>query len=283
MAEAMAVGIIGGGWPGKAHARGYATTPGFKLAAIADLIPARRKAMMDEFTIPLQYADAMDLIADKSIGVVSICLPNHLHAAVAVAALKAGKHVVCEIPPAIQSKEARQIESAAAKSGKVVLYAAQRRFGANEQAAHQAIDKGYAGAVYHARASWTRTRGIPTGTGWYTDNAKAGGGALIDLGIHMLDLAWYLLGRPKPQTVMGITHRRLSAPTEGRVFDVEDAAFALVRFEGGQSLELSSSWALNQPPQQNGAVCRIYGQEGAVDVYTPAGAALHRSFNANGE
>lgn len=284
MAEATRIGIIGGGWPGKAHARGYAAAGGFKLAAVADLIPARRKQLMEEFGVQREYADARELIDDKEIDAVSICLPNHLHAPIAIAALKSGKHVMCEKPPAISVKEARQIESAAAKSGKVVLYAMQRRFGGNEQAARQAIAKGYAGEVYHARATWTRTRGIPLGTGWFTDKSKSGGGAMIDIGLPMLDVAWHLLGQPKPVSVFGVTHRRFGELMPQEIIaDVEDAAFAMIRFEGGQSLELAASWALNQPPSQNGASCRIYGNQGAVDVYTGAGAILHRDVSEKGE
>ena len=284
MAEATRIGIIGGGWPGKAHAKGYQTAGGFKLAAVGDLIPARRKQMMAEFGVQREYADARELIEDPEIDAVSICLPNYLHAPMAVAALKAGKHVLCEKPPALNVKEARQIEAAAARSGKIVLYGMQRRFGGNEQAARQAIGKGYAGNVYHARASWTRTRGIPLGTGWFTDKSKSGGGAMIDIGLPMLDVAWHLLGQPKPVSIFAVTHRRMNElMPKGVIADVEDAAFAILRFEGGQSLELAASWALNQPPSQNGASCRIYGDQGAVDVYTGSGAVLHRGFSDKGE
>jgi predicted dehydrogenase len=284
MAESTRVGIIGGGWPGKAHAKGYQSAGGFKLAAVADFIPARRKQMMEEFSIPGEFAEATELLADPTIDAVSICLPNFLHAPIAIAALKAGKHVLCEKPPALTVKEAKQIEAAATKAGKVILYGLQRRFGGNEQAAKQAVEKGYIGAAYHARASWTRTRGIPLGTGWYTEKAKSGGGAMIDLGLPMLDVAWYLLGQPKPASVFAVTHRRLSESLPKDVIaDVEDAASAMIRFEGGQSLELAASWALNQPPSQNGASCRIHGDQGTLDVYTGSGATLHRGFSEKGE
>lgn len=284
MAETIRVGIIGGGWPGKAHARGYQAVSGFKLVAVADLIPERRKGMIDEFKIAAEFSDAHDLLAGDEIDAVSICLPNYLHAPVAIAALKAGKHVLCEMPPAISVKEARQIEAAAGKAGKIVLYASQRRFGASEQASRQAIDKGYAGTVYHARCAWTRTRGIPIGTGWFTDRSKSGGGALIDLGAHVLDLGWFLLGQPRPASVFGTTHRRLNdiMPKENPG-DVEESAFAMVRFEDGKSLELAASWAVNQPPQQNGTICRVYGEQGALDVYTGAGAVIYRSFGSKGD
>lgn len=284
MAETMRVGIIGGGWPGKAHARGYQGSGGFKLMAVADLIPSRRREMMDEFKIPREYATWEELVADKELDAVSVCLPTHLHAAATIAALRAGKHVVCERPPTLTASEAKKIETAAAKAQKVVLYGMQRRFGGPELAAKQAIVKGYAGKVYHARTVWTRTRAVPIGTGWFTDREKAGGGALMDLGSVMLDLGWYLLGEPKPQSVYAATQKRLDGLIpKGPKFDVEEAATAIVRFEGGLTLEMTVSWALNQSPAQNGVVCRVHGDQGAVDVYTSKGAVMHRGFTHKNE
>ena len=283
MAEQIRVGIIGCGWPGSAHARGYVAAGGFKVAAVADLIPERRKKLMAEFQIPREYSDAKDLLKDKEIDAVSIALPNDMHAPVALAALRAGKHVLCEKPPAISAAEARRMNAAAKKNGKVLLYSLQRRFGPHEQAAKAAVAKGFLGDVYHVRAVWTRTRGIPLGTGWFTQKEKSGGGALMDVGFHMLDLGWYLLGQPKPQSAFGATHSRFSGLVKANSYDVDDAAFAVIRFEGGKSLELAASWALNQPPQQNGTACRLHGSEGAIEVYTPNGAVLYRDFDAKGD
>src|SRR5687768_11526295 len=208
MAQSTRIGIIGAGWPGVRHAEGYRAAGGFELAAVADLIPGRRKAMMQQFGVPRQYASAEALLADVQVDAVSVCLPNHLHGPVVLAALKAGKHVVCETPPTVNASEARKIESAARKVGKVVLYACQRRFGGNEQAAKQAVDKGYVGDAYHARAAWMRTRGIPSGTGWYTEKSKSGGGAMIDVGLQMLDLGWHLLGQPRPLVAFALLSQR---------------------------------------------------------------------------
>jgi predicted dehydrogenase len=100
----------------------------------------------------------------------------------------------------------------------------------------------------------------------------------------MLDLAWHMLGQPKPTSVFGATHQKFASSVPKDItFDVDDSAFALIRFEGGKSLELATSWALNQPPQQQGGVVRIFGTEGAIDVYTPQGAVIYRNFNAKGE
>jgi len=284
MAEAIGVGIIGGGWPGKAHARGYLASGGYRLHAVADLIPSRRREMMDQFKIPREYATWEELIADKELAAVSICLPTHLHAAATIAALRAGKHVVCERPPTLTAAEARRIDTAATKAQKVLLYGMQRRFGGPEMAAKQAIVKGYAGNVYHARTVWTRTRAVPIGTGWFTDREKSGGGALMDLGSAMLDLGWYLLGEPKPVSVYAATHKRLdNIVPDGAKFDVDESATAMAKFEGGLTLEMTVSWALNQSPAQNGVVCRVHGDQGAVDVYTSKGAVMHRAFGVKGE
>src|SRR5258706_4449697 len=283
MGEQIRVGIIGCGWPGAAHARGYVASGGFKVVAVADLIPERRKKLMAEFQIAREYSDAKDLLKDKEIDAVSIALPNHMHAPIALAAFRAGKHVLCEKPPAISAAEARRMDAAAKKNGKVLLYSLQRRFGPHEQAAKAAVAKGYVGDGYHVRAVWTRTRGIPVGTGWFTQKEKSGSGALMDVGLHLLDLGWYLLGQPKPTSAFGATHSRFAGLSGSNSYDVDDAAFAVIRFEGGKSLELAASWALNQPPQQNGTACRLHGTDGAIEVYTPNGAVLYRDFNGKGE
>lgn len=286
------VGILGGGWPGGRHLEGYKAAGGFEIAAVADLIPARRKAILQQAPAAREYADASQAVLDPQIDAVSVCLPNHLHWPVMLAALKAGKHVICEPPPVMNAGEAKKLATAAAKAGKVFLYAAQRRFGGGELAARQAVEKGYLGDVRHVRVRWMRTRGIPTGTGWYGDRSKSGGGALIDLGLPMLDLAWHLLGQPQPTTAFGIigrcaAHSLPDGPalslSKGPASDVEDSAFALLRFENGKSVELAASWAINQPPRQHGTVCRLHGDQGAIDLYTPHGPVLYRSFNAKGE
>jgi predicted dehydrogenase len=286
MAQAIKVGIIGAGWPGLKHVEGYRATGGFQIAAVSDLIPSRRKGLAQQAgTSVAEHADFEAILKDANIGAVSICLPNHLHAPVALKALKAGKHVLCETPPTLDAAEAKKLAAAAEKAGKVLLFAAQRRFGGAEQAARQAIEKGYAGDVYHARASWMRTRGIPAGTGWYTDKSKSGGGAMIDTGLQVLDLAWYLMGRPKPLSAFAVMPRKLApqAAAEGSIFDVEEAASVMVRFEGDKSLELSTSWAINQAPLQQGTLCRLHGDKGALEVYTPKGPVMYRSFGPKGE
>jgi predicted dehydrogenase len=282
------------------------------VAAVADRIPDRRAAFVREFPTAKPYSSDQELLADKSIEAVCLCLPNDLHATVAIAAMKAGKHVLCESPPARDAKEARRMESSAARSQRVLLYALQRRSGASEQAAAAAIAKGYIGDPYHARVSWTRTRGVPVGTGWFLDADRSGGGAMIDLGAHMLDLAWHLLGQPKPLSIFAATQSRLGVvdaavetaprppqPPESKASadkaasdasseatgdepddrrPIEESAVAIIRCEAGQTIELAVAWAINQPPHQNGTICRVHGTLGAIEVYSPKGATLYRHF-----
>ncbi len=145
MAETVRIGIIGAGWPGQQHARGCLAAGGFKLVAVSDLIPERRKKLMAEFSIAREYADAHDLLKDVEIDAVSICLPNDLHAPISAAALKAGKHVIVETPPGLSAAESRRMQAHSQKHGKVLVYALQRRFGSHEQAAKAAIARGLVG------------------------------------------------------------------------------------------------------------------------------------------
>jgi predicted dehydrogenase len=143
MSQTTRIGIIGGGWPGVAHAKGYLTAGGFTVVAVADLIPDRRARLAADWPNAKQYADAVELIADPNVEAVSLCLPTHLHLPMALLAMKKGKHVILETPPGVSLRESRQLAAAANKRGKVLMYAFQRRFGGAELAAAQAIEKGY--------------------------------------------------------------------------------------------------------------------------------------------
>lgn len=274
MSKALRLGILGAGAPGKAVAAA-AGAAGWKLAVVADAIPERR-ANLTRGTDAVEEADALRAACDPTLDAVAICLPTHLHAPAALAALKAGKHVLIELPPAPGVKDARAIAKAAEKAGKVCLYSVVRRFGAAEQSARQAIDKGYTGAIYHARAAWLRTRGVPRGTGWYADPALAGGGALIDLGLPLCDLVLSLAGGAGVRSVFATGHGNTSG------IDVEEAGTIVLKLDTGATVELSVSWALNQPPSQAGMTCRIACEQAAIDLYTPSGPMLYRQFDDSG-
>jgi predicted dehydrogenase len=278
MAESNRVAVLGAGPAGLLHARGYLAAGGYKLDAVVDLIPARVDAFRTEFPSARAAESVEAVLKDPGIDVISLCLPTDLHAAVAIKALRAGKHVVLESPPTLDLKGMRALLRAAEKSGSVLLPAFPRHFGSHEAAARQAIEKGYLGQPYHARAAWHRGLGrIPEGarradqpTGWYLDPARSGGGALVDLGLPVLQVAWAMLGFPKPLSALAIAHHPLHR------LPVEEAAVALVRFDDNKSIELSAAWSMHMPAGQVGLYCRVHATEGALDVYTPAGPVLLR-------
>lgn len=272
MKQQIRLALVGAGATGRAHAAGAVAAGGFKVAAVVDPIDDRRAAAAAQFGPTANSASAEAIWADPAIDAVCLCVPTPLHAPMAIAALKAGKHVLCECPPGPTVKDASAIAKAAEKARRTVLYSAVRRFGAAEQSARQAIEKGYVGPVYHARVSATRTRGVPQGTGWYHDPAQSGGGAMIDLGLPMLDLVLHLLAPAKPARVSAVAHSTLLK------LGVEEMGSALITLDSGASIELTCAWAINQPPNQIGTTCRLSGEAGALDVYTPAGPMLYRGF-----
>ncbi len=205
MAQVIRMGIMGAGWPGLKHAEAFRDTSGFTVTAVADLISGRRKAIGQMFPKARLVGQAEDLLKDPQVDAVGVCLPNDQHLPLGLAAAKPASTSSARFPTTDAS--GKKLSAAAARNGKVLLLP-QRQLGGAEQAVAQAVSKGYIGQPYHARRSWMRTRGIPAGTGWYTDKAKSGGGATVDLGFHMLDLAWTLLGRlsrsrPLPSCMIG--------------------------------------------------------------------------------
>ena len=265
----LRVGIIGAGWPGERHAEAYLASGAAQVVAVSDLEPARRAACAARYGVPRAYADYQELLADPEIEAVSIALPNFLHRAATIAALEAGKHVLCEKPPALTQAEAQEMAAAATRTGRLLAYAVQRRFNPTTEALRARLAEGALGEVYHARAVWTRTRGVPRGVGgWFTDPARSGGGALIDIGIHVLDLAWFLMGCPAPATISGQVYNKFPA-----LPSTDDSAFALIRFADGRSLQLEASWVLVQETDQLGV--QLYGTLGGariddrnLDLYT---------------
>jgi predicted dehydrogenase len=179
-----------------------------------------------------------------------------------MAALAAGKHVLCEKPPALNAGETEAMADAALRRGLVLCFGLQRRALPSAAAAQAAIAQGQLGEIYHARAVFTRAWGAPEGAGnWFRDPARAGGGALLDIGIHVLDLAWFLMGRPQPISVFGVTHDR-----SPQTSPLESAAFGLLRFAGGRSIQLEAAWIL--PEADDRQYVHLHG--------TAAGALVER-------
>jgi predicted dehydrogenase len=259
------VGIIGLGWPGREHLKGYSKSKRAEVVAVCDANGELAQQVADGNDVPKVYTDHKKLLQDPEIEAVSVCLPNFLHAPVSIDALKAGRHVICEKPPALDVKQAQRMADTADKAGLTLMYALCQRFTGAAKLVKSYIDAGDLGEIYFARAVYHRRRGIPLGTGsWFTDKSRSGGGALIDIGVHALDCAWWLMGSPKPVSISGnVYHEFGHVVPQGTNFDVDDSAFGLIKFDNGATLILECSWALNQP---GGSVTQLAGTKGGVEM-----------------
>lgn len=245
--DEITLGIVGLGWPGEQHAKAAHALPGVRLEAACDLDPARLHKFAADFAPRKTYAQYADMLADPAVTAVVVCLPNFLHFSATMAALQAGKHVLCEKPPTINVPEIEAIRHEARQRRLTYFFGRQSRFKPEMLAARRLVAEGRLGRVYFVRAERVRSRGTPAwGGGWFVEKAKSGGGAMIDIGVHALDAAWYLLGCPRPVSVSAQlgTHFRDLVPEEIK-FDVEDSGFAFLRFEDGVVMHLEVSWAAN--------------------------------------
>jgi len=247
MSEKLKIGVVGLGM-GNAHICGYKKHPGCEVVAIADLDEARLKARGDEHGIKGRYKSLTEMLKANKLDIVSIATPNKFHKPLAIEALEAGCNVLCEKPMAMNADEARDMLKAAKKAKKRLMINFSYRFTEQSWAMKQTVESGILGDIYFARTQWHRRRGLPGFGGWFGQKALAGGGPLIDLGVHRLDLALWLMNYPKPTWVMGSTYDPIAsakAKAEGKKFDVEDMAVGLIKFENGATLEIEASWAAN--------------------------------------
>jgi predicted dehydrogenase len=265
MAKKVNVGIIGLGWPGREHLKGYKQSSRARVVAVCDMNSDIAHQQAEEHDIAQIYADHRKMLKEADIDAVSVCLPNYLHAPVTLDALRAGKHVICEKPPALDARQARKMAETAKAGGLTLMYALCQRFSGAAQLAKDYIDKGDLGEIYCGRAVYHRRRGIPMGAGsWFVDKKRSGGGALIDIGVHALDCAWWLMGTPKPVSVSGSTYHKFQhLVPKGTNFDVDDSAFALIKFDNEATLILECSWALNLP---GGSAIQVAGTKGGTEL-----------------
>lgn len=274
----IGIGIIGsGGIARYAHLPGYKASAdlGVRVVACADASEETARKTADEFDIPHVYTDYQEMLRRDDIHAVSVCTPNYLHMQPTIDALECGKHVLCEKPMAMNATEGQAMVEAARRTGKKLQIGFQTRFNASAQALKRFVDAGEMGDIYFARAQAMRRRGIP-GWGVFTQKDKQGGGPLIDIGVHILDLTLWLMGHPKPTYCSGQTYAKFG-PREGvlgllgqwdpKIFSVEDFAVGLVRFENGATLVLESAFCANQE-QRDVFNTELYGSEGGAS-YNP--------------
>lgn len=243
----LRVGVIGLGI-GRLHIEGWQQHPNVDVVVIADPDEQRLDAVGERYRIATRYTSAEAMLAAEALDAVSICTPNKFHQQLTLAAFAAGCHVLCEKPMAMNAAEGRTMLAAAQHAGKRLMINFSYRFSAQSRALKAQVDAGLFGDFYFGRTVWHRRRGMPGFGGWFGTKALAGGGPLIDLGVHRLDLALWLMGYPKPTWVLGSTYDPIArelAEASGKTFDVEDLAAALIRFDNGATLALEASWAAN--------------------------------------
>lgn len=271
------VGMIGAGAIARDHCINIAKYNGARLVAVADLSRERREEIQKTYAIPRAYEKWQDLTADPEIDAVAVALPNFLHAPVSLAAINAGKHVLLDKPFALNYREAKQIAGTAKRKRKVFMVGMNQRYRHDSQTLRAIVARGDLGEVYHAKCYWCRRAGAPKFGTWFVNKKLSGGGCLLDIGVHSLDMALYLMDNWHPVAVTGQVYnkfgrRGLGEGTWGKsdrnaklVFDVDDFATAFVKFRNGATLELNASWALHQETNNRMNV-ELYGTEAGASL-----------------
>ncbi len=265
MAKKLRMGVVGTGM-GRAHMNGYKSHPHTELVAICDLDEERLAATAEEMGVRDIYSDSRHFFRRAGLDGVSIAVPNKLHAPLTIDALGCGLHVLCEKPMATTVREAERMQAAAERAGKNLMINFSFRFTEASYALKQQVETGAIGDIYFGRSVWHRLRGIPGFGSWFTDRDMAGGGPLIDLGVHRLDLALWLMGYPEPVAVSGSVYDFLAqkeAKKERKKYTVEDLGCGLVKFANGATLILEASWALNIDEPEH-MLTTLYGTKGSI-------------------
>ena len=266
--EKLKIAIIGVGGISGAHIDAYQRNPHAELYAFCDINKERLEQKGAMYGITRLYTDEDEMLAAlPEIDAVSVCVWNCNHAKCAIKALDAGKHVLCEKPIAKTVEEAEQMLAAAKRNNRLLMVGFCCRFGKDAEIIRNYQEKDFFGDIYYAKASQLRRNGNPGG--WFCNKAMSGGGPLIDLGVHRLDLALWLMGYPKPVWVMASTYAKFG-PELGRrnglPYTVEDLACAMIKFENGATLELDASWASNIKENELQTI-RLLGDKGGMYQY----------------
>ena len=278
-APKLRAAVVGLGM-GTAHMKAFYQNPQTVLAAIAGKELERLAALAKEFNVEKTAADWQELVDDPTIDIISIATPNALHHPIAVAALNAGKHVFCEKPLAITAEQAEEMVAAAKANNRILEVAFNYRRRADIGMARELVASGKLGRVYHSRISWKRRAGIPGLTSWFTSANLAGGGAAIDLGPHIIDSLFYMLGEPRVVAVSAVTYGELgragygamdnSNYTQGSAgeFQVEDLCSALLRLDNGSSVALEITWASHAVDDEDISF-ELLGVDSGLRIFIP--------------
>jgi len=275
--QPLRVGVVGLGFAGTTALDAFRSLPAVEVVALAGQEQDRLEELGASRGVPDLYHDWEDLVARDDLDVVSIGVPNHLHHPIAIAALRSGKHVFCEKPLAPTGALAQEMVDAARAADRVLEIAFNHRRRADVQYLRRYLDEHDIGRIYHARSSWRRRVGIPGLGSWFTNRQMAGGGPMVDLGPHMLDIALYLMGEPRVTSVSAVAYEELGRAGRGgrvgstttggtRTFEVEDFASALLRLDTGGSIHLETAWASYSADEEDIAV-ELLGSTGGVRLF----------------
>lgn len=287
MADKLRCGLIGAGGIGLDHLHSLHSCPRAAAVALAESNPQRAREASVRHNVPRSYADYRELLEQPDLDAVIIALPTHLHAPVATEALKARKHVLLEKPMAMNAKEATKLLDTAKTMKRTLMVAQNLRFHKHTQLAKSIVERGDLGDVYHIRAYWLRRAGIPRIGSWFTQKARAGGGCLCDLGVHLLDTALHLVKEFDGAAVTCRTHARFGPRGLGEMdwgksdidpkkpFDVEDYAAALIRMKSGRTISMEIGWAgfANHTDREYGL--ELLGTQAGLSLWP---ARLHRNI-----
>ena len=275
--EKLKVGIIGcGGIANGKHMPSIKKVPNLEMVAFCDIIRERAEKAAREYGTPdaKVYTDYKEMLKDESINNVRVLTPNRLHAQISIDAMRAGKHVLCEKPMAASYEDAKRMLEAQKETGMLLTVGYQHKFDADVMYAKDEADKNAFGEIYFAKGNVIRRRGVPT-WGVFTSKEDQGGGSLIDIGTHVLDIVLYLMDNYKPKYVVGTTYDKLKGqkesanpfgPWDPDNYDVEEAAFGYVVMENGATIILETSWALNTT-DVCGVRYMVCGTEAGADNY----------------
>jgi predicted dehydrogenase len=260
----LRAGVIGTGM-GRYHMEGFATHPRAELLAVCDLNVQEAKTFASKYGAKYVFRDYRDMVAMEELDMVAVATPNYLHARMTIAALRAGKHVLCEKPMATRLTDAKAMVREAGRAKRRLMVNMSYRFDRRQQELKRRIEQGELGHIYYAKSHYTRRHGTPLGeSDWFVSKKKAGGGPIVDLGVHAFDLVWWLMGSPRPSWVLGATYsellpRRLAKG--GVKGDVDDLAAAMVRFDTGPMIFFEASW---EGHQQGHEGYEIFGTKGGA-------------------
>ncbi len=287
--DKIRIGIIGAGNIGNVHLNEFGKLQNeCVITTITDKIIERAESSASKHGVAHVAKSNDELINSDQVDAVIIAVPNAYHEELAIQAMEAGKHVLIEKPMGLNGAAARRIVQAQQKSGKTAMVAHQMRWEWLALNMKQQIDAGELGRIYAAKTGWFRRKGIPGWGTWFTDSQEAGGGPLIDIGVHMLDLTLHLMGSPTPVSVSGSTYaefgpRRKGIGTWGTPnwdghYDVEDLAMAIIKLDNGSTLTLDVTWAVHMDTD-NQPFVHLMGTEGGASLKGNDGKWLTEKFD----